>query len=48
MGLTARDLLVAGDVESYAALMHEHWMHKRERSAEIANPESTPCTKPPG
>jgi D-glycero-alpha-D-manno-heptose-7-phosphate kinase len=38
MGLTARDLLVAGDVESYAELMHEHWMHKRERSAEIANP----------
>jgi len=37
MGLQSRDLLVAGDLDSYAALMHEHWEHKRRRSAGITN-----------
>jgi D-glycero-alpha-D-manno-heptose-7-phosphate kinase len=37
LGWKSRDLLVAGDVEGYAALMHEHWMHKRKRSADITN-----------
>jgi D-glycero-alpha-D-manno-heptose-7-phosphate kinase len=37
LGLKSRDLLIAGDVEGYADLMHEHWMHKRERSAGMAN-----------
>jgi D-glycero-alpha-D-manno-heptose-7-phosphate kinase len=37
LGLRSRDLLVAGDAEGYAALMHEHWMHKRARSAGMAN-----------
>ena len=32
MGLQGRDLLVAGDLEGYAAMMHEHWEHKRRRS----------------
>jgi D-glycero-alpha-D-manno-heptose-7-phosphate kinase len=37
LGWKSRDLLVAGDVEGYAELMHEHWMHKRKRSSGIAN-----------
>jgi D-glycero-alpha-D-manno-heptose-7-phosphate kinase len=37
MGLESRDLLVKGDLEGYAALMHEHWNHKRERSAGITS-----------
>jgi D-glycero-alpha-D-manno-heptose-7-phosphate kinase len=37
IGLRSRDLLVDGDLESYAALMHEHWETKRERSPGIAN-----------
>jgi D-glycero-alpha-D-manno-heptose-7-phosphate kinase len=32
MGHTSRDLLEAGDLESYAELMHEHWENKRRRS----------------
>jgi D-glycero-alpha-D-manno-heptose-7-phosphate kinase len=32
MGHRSRDLLVAGDLEGYAELMHEHWLNKRERS----------------
>ncbi len=32
MGHRSRDLLVAGDLESYAELMHEHWENKRQRS----------------
>jgi D-glycero-alpha-D-manno-heptose-7-phosphate kinase len=37
MGYQARDLLVAGDLDSYAALMHEHWENKRKRSEGMAN-----------
>jgi D-glycero-alpha-D-manno-heptose-7-phosphate kinase len=37
MGYTSRDLLLAGDLESYAELMHEHWLNKRERSPGMAN-----------
>lgn len=32
LGLQSRELLCAGDLESYAQLMHEHWEHKRSRS----------------
>jgi D-glycero-alpha-D-manno-heptose-7-phosphate kinase len=37
MGLLSKDMLVAGDLDGYAALMHEHWEHKRRRSAGITN-----------
>lgn len=37
MGLRFRDLLVSGDVESYAELMHEHWENKRKRSPGMKN-----------
>jgi D-glycero-alpha-D-manno-heptose-7-phosphate kinase len=32
LGLHSRELLCAGDLDSYAQLMHEHWEHKRSRS----------------
>ena len=32
MGRQSYDLLVSGDLESYAELMHEHWENKRRRS----------------
>jgi D-glycero-alpha-D-manno-heptose-7-phosphate kinase len=37
MGLVSRDLLLQGDLEGYAALMHEHWENKRRRSEGITN-----------
>lgn len=36
LGLRSRDLLVAGDLDEYAQLLHEHWETKRQRSPEIA------------
>jgi D-glycero-alpha-D-manno-heptose-7-phosphate kinase len=36
LGIRSRDLLVAGDVFSYAELMDEHWQNKRRRSRDIA------------
>ncbi len=36
LGLRSRDLLVSGDLFSYAELMHEHWLNKRERSPGMA------------
>ena len=36
MGYASRDLLLAGDLEAYAELMHEHWLNKRERSPGMA------------
>jgi D-glycero-alpha-D-manno-heptose-7-phosphate kinase len=38
MGLVSRDLLLQGDLEGYATLMHEHWENKRRRSDGITNP----------
>ena len=37
LGLRSRDLLVAGDLEAYAELMHEHWLNKRGRSPGMAS-----------
>lgn len=37
MGYRFRDLLVAGDLEAYAELMHEHWENKRHRSPGMGN-----------
>jgi D-glycero-alpha-D-manno-heptose-7-phosphate kinase len=37
MGFEARELLIKGDMEAYASLMHEHWTEKRKRSSGIAN-----------
>jgi D-glycero-alpha-D-manno-heptose-7-phosphate kinase len=37
MGYESRNLLIAGDLESYATLMNEHWENKRKRSDGMAN-----------
>jgi len=37
LGLDSRDLLIAGDLEAYAELMHEHWLNKRRRSPGMAS-----------
>ena len=37
MGHRSRDLLVEGDLEGYAGLMHEHWENKRRRSPGMAS-----------
>jgi D-glycero-alpha-D-manno-heptose-7-phosphate kinase len=36
LGLRSRDLLVAGDLDGYGELMHEHWLNKRARSSGMA------------
>ena len=37
IGHASRELLEAGDLDSYAELMHEHWENKRKRSPGMAN-----------
>lgn len=37
LGRQIHDLLLEGDLEGYAELMHEHWLNKRERSPGMAN-----------
>ena len=37
LGFRARDLLIAGELDSYANDMHEHWMNKRARSPNMSN-----------
>jgi D-glycero-alpha-D-manno-heptose-7-phosphate kinase len=39
LGLRIGAALEAGDVAKFAALMHEHWMHKRRRSDGITSDE---------
>jgi D-glycero-alpha-D-manno-heptose-7-phosphate kinase len=36
LGLRSRDLLLSSDLDSYAELMHEHWLNKRARSSGMA------------
>ncbi|MGI8903418.1 MAG: galactokinase [Solirubrobacteraceae bacterium] len=36
IGIRSRELLLAGDLEAYAELMHEHWLNKRDRSPGMA------------
>jgi D-glycero-alpha-D-manno-heptose-7-phosphate kinase len=38
LGYESRKLLETGDLNSYAELMHEHWVNKRQRSPGMANP----------
>jgi D-glycero-alpha-D-manno-heptose-7-phosphate kinase len=35
-GLRSRAMLLAGELYSYAELMHEHWLNKRSRSPGMA------------
>jgi D-glycero-alpha-D-manno-heptose-7-phosphate kinase len=36
IGLLSRELLMSGDLNAYAELMHEHWQNKRARSKGMA------------
>jgi D-glycero-alpha-D-manno-heptose-7-phosphate kinase len=38
LGRQIHRLLTDGDLEAYAEVMHEHWMHKRQRSPGMASP----------
>ncbi|GAA3199056.1 hypothetical protein ACFO1B_02510 [Dactylosporangium siamense] len=38
LGLRSKVALEQGDVEGFAALMHEHWEHKKKRSSVMSNP----------
>ena len=38
LGLRSQATLEEGDCEGYAALMHEHWEHKKKRSDMMSNP----------
>ncbi len=37
LGLRTKEALEQGDTEGFAALMHEHWEHKKKRSASMSN-----------
>lgn len=37
LGLRCREALEGGDTVAFGELMHEHWLHKRERSAQMSN-----------
>jgi D-glycero-alpha-D-manno-heptose-7-phosphate kinase len=38
LGLRIRSALEQGDADGFGALMHEHWEHKKKRSASMSNP----------
>jgi len=37
LGYRSKELLEKGDTESFGKLMHEHWLHKKERSHGMSN-----------
>ncbi len=39
LGVRIGSALECGDTQEFAALMHEHWMRKRERGEAISNPQ---------
>lgn len=39
LGLRSKDALEQGDTAAFAALMDEHWHHKRQRSSAMSNPD---------
>ena len=39
LGLRSRCVLEAGRLDEFGALMHEHWEHKKRRSAGMSNPQ---------
>jgi D-glycero-alpha-D-manno-heptose-7-phosphate kinase len=39
LGLRSRKVLESGQFDEFGALMHEHWLHKRKRSAGMSNPK---------
>jgi D-glycero-alpha-D-manno-heptose-7-phosphate kinase len=39
LGVRTRHALEAGDARQFGEIMHEHWLHKRQRSQGISNPQ---------
>jgi len=37
LGLRIKAALEAGDIDAFAGMMHEHWLHKRGRSPGMSN-----------
>ena len=37
VGVASKEALEVGDTEKFAALMHDHWVRKRERSPGMTN-----------
>ena len=37
LGKASRQALESGDTEEFAAIMHEHWCHKKKRSSSMSN-----------
>ena len=37
LGFRSRDALVAGNIQLFGEIMHEHWEHKKERSGGMSN-----------
>lgn len=38
MGLQSRKAMERGDLREFAAIMHQHWLHKQKRAAAMSNP----------
>ena len=39
LGMRSQAALEGGDLDSFGALMHEHWLHKKKRSNGMSNPK---------
>lgn len=39
LGEQSLDALEKGDLDTFGALMHEHWQHKKQRSRSMSNPQ---------
>jgi len=37
LGLRSQKTLESGDLETFATLMHEHWLYKKQRSGQMSN-----------
>jgi D-glycero-alpha-D-manno-heptose-7-phosphate kinase len=37
LGLRSKDALESGNLQDFGCIMHEHWLHKRQRSAAMSN-----------
>jgi D-glycero-alpha-D-manno-heptose-7-phosphate kinase len=37
LGLRSKDALESGNLQEFGHIMHEHWLHKRQRSAAMSN-----------
>jgi D-glycero-alpha-D-manno-heptose-7-phosphate kinase len=43
LAIESQQALEAGDLRAFAELMHEHWMHKKKRSANMSNTRIDEC-----